>query len=67
MSKSIEFLAALWGELDTVIELFVYLGIAAAMRWIFGITYMQAIGIVFVYFIMSLLRIVVETFKNRIR
>ena len=67
MDNLIGFLKALWGELDSVIELFVYLGIAYGIHYLFGVTYMQSIGIVFVYFVLNLLRIVVEVIRNRNR
>lgn len=67
MNKFLEFLKAIWDEVDSVIELFVYLGIAFAVSEIFKISYLQAIGIVFAYFILNLLRLLVEIFRNRNR
>jgi len=67
MNKFLEFLKTIWDEIDSVIELFVYLGIAFAVSEIFKISYLQAIGIVFVYFILNLLRLLVEIFRNRNR
>lgn len=65
MPNFLSLIKSLWAELDSVIELFVYLAIAFAITKLFGTTYMQAIGIVFLYFIMNLLRIVVEAIKNK--
>jgi hypothetical protein len=65
MNSFVKFLKALWVELDSVIELFIYLGIAYGIHSLFGLTYLQSIGVVFVYFTLNLLRIVVEVIRNR--
>lgn len=65
MNKILAFIKALWTELDSVIELFVYLGIAYGIMKLFNLTYLQSISIVFVYFVLNLLRLLVETFRNR--
>ena len=67
MSKIIDILKAIWTELDSVIELFIYLGIAYVITKAFGLTYIQAIALVFIYFTLSLLRLLVETFRNKNR
>jgi hypothetical protein len=67
MNSLVSFLRAVWSELDSVIELFVYLGIAYGIHVVFGISYMQSIGIVFIYFVLNLLRIVVESIRNKNR
>ena len=67
MYSALEFIKTLWRELDTVIELFVYLTIAYGMHLLFSITFIQAIIIVFAYFLLSILRIIVEIIRNRIR
>ena len=65
MNKILAFIKALWTELDSVIELFVYLGIAYGVMRLFNLTYLQSISIVFIYFILNLLRLLVEAFRNR--
>ena len=67
MSKSLAFFKALWSEVETVVELFVYLGIAYGMHLLFGITYVQAISIVFVYFTLMLARIIVVVIRDRFK
>jgi hypothetical protein len=51
------FFVDLWKELDPVIELFVYLGIAFAISKLTGITFIQGVLIVFGYFVLSVLRL----------
>ena len=65
MSKMEEFLKSLWSELDSVIELFVYLGIAYGIERLFGTTYLQSLSIVFVYFTLNLIRVIVEKYSRR--
>lgn len=65
MVKMLNFLKSLWSELDSVIELFIYLAIAFAMTKVFGITFLQGVSIVFIYFVLNLLRILIETFRNK--
>jgi sorbitol-specific phosphotransferase system component IIC len=65
MNKILAFIKTLWTELDSVIELFVYLGIAYGIMKLFNLTYLQSISIVFIYFVLNLLRLLVETFRNR--
>jgi hypothetical protein len=67
MSNIISILQALWGELDSVIELAVYLGIAYGIQHVFGITFMESLCVVGAYFILNLVRIVVETIRNKYR
>jgi predicted Kef-type K+ transport protein len=67
MSNLFNVVKALWGELDSVIELFVYLGIAYGIQHIFGVTFMHGLGIVFAYFVLNLVRVVVETIRNKSR
>ena len=64
MDKFANFLKALWRELNTIIELFIYLGIAFAIQKLFGLTYLQSISIVFAYFLVNLLRLVVENMRK---
>ena len=64
--KPLEVLKAIWSEINTIVELFIYLSIAFAIEKLFGVTYLEAISIVFIYFIMNIVRIVVETYRNRI-
>ena len=63
MNKVILFLRALWTELSPVVELSIYLGIAYVMQRIFNLTSLQAIVLVYSYFIMCLMRVYIE--KNR--
>lgn len=65
MDSIITILKSLWAELDSVVELFVYLGIAYAISKVFGVRYLHAIGIVFFYFILNLLRVLVEAYTKR--
>lgn len=65
MDNFMAVLKSIWGELDSVIELCVYLGIAYAIQKVFGIRFIHAIGIVFFYFLMNLLRVLVETYSRR--
>lgn len=65
--KFLEFLTAFWKEIEPVFELFVYLGIAKLLSFLFGITFLQGVAVVYVYFILSLSRIVAELMRNRIR
>jgi sorbitol-specific phosphotransferase system component IIC len=65
MNKILAFIKALWTELDSVIELFVYLGIAYGIMKLLNLTYLQSISIVFIYFVLNLLRLLVEAFRNR--
>jgi len=67
MSKFEEFLKTAWKELDSVIELFAYLAIAYGISKLFNLTYLQSIGVVFIYFILNLLRLLVETLVNKNR
>ena len=64
MNKFVNFLKSVWRELSTVIELFVYLGIAFAIQKLFRVTYLQAIAIVFIYFLVNLLRLTVENMRK---
>lgn len=64
MDKLTNFLKALWRELNTIIELFIYLGIAFAIQKLFGLTYLQSISIVFAYFLVNLLRLIVENMRK---
>jgi hypothetical protein len=50
----------IWGELDTVIELFAYLGIAKAISVVFGVSFYLSMVIVLIFFLVCLLRILVE-------
>lgn len=63
LDKIFSFIAGLWKEFDTVIELFVYLGIAFAIQKLFGLTYMQSLVVILVYFLLNILRVIVE--RNR--
>lgn len=62
-----EFLLSLWREVDPVIELFIYLGIAKLISFVFGISYLQGVAIVYTYFLLSLARISAEIIRNRNR
>jgi len=67
MNNVLEFFKSLWSELDSVIELFVYLAIAYGIHKLFDVTYIQSISIVFVYFVLNLLRIIAEVIRNKNR
>lgn len=65
MNSIVEFLKTVWGEIGSVVELFIYLGIAYAISKIFGVRFLHAVSIVFVYFLMNLLRVIVEIHSRR--
>ena len=67
MNSFLTALKSLWSELDPVIELFVYLGIAYGIHRLFGVTYIQSIIIVFAYFLMNIVRVLAETLRNKYR
>jgi predicted Kef-type K+ transport protein len=59
-----KFLTALWKELDPVVELFIYLGIAYGISKLFGVSFLVGVAIVFSYFILSIIRLIVESFRK---
>jgi hypothetical protein len=67
MNKTLEVLKSIWAEIDSIIELFVYLGIAYAIEYLFNIPYLQAVAIVFLYFIMNLCRVYIEILRDKNR
>jgi hypothetical protein len=67
MNKISAFIKSIWTELDSVIELFAYLAIAYGIMRLFNLTYIQSISIVFIYFILNLLRLLVEALRNKYR
>jgi hypothetical protein len=67
MNNILEFINHAYTELSPVLELFLYLIMAYAIHVTIGLTYMQSIGIVFVYFIMCLLRVIVEMIVKKYR
>ena len=64
MNDFIKVLASIWSELDSVIELFVYLMIALGIHRFLGTTFLQGVAIVFSYFILNLFRLLVETYRR---
>ena len=60
LDKFFTTIRGLWKELDTVLELFVYLGIAYAVHRLFGLTYIQSLVVILVYFLLNILRVIVE-------
>jgi len=60
MNKFLETLKTIWSELEPVIELFIYIGIAYLLSSLLGITRLQAIGVVFAYFLLSIIRVYIE-------
>ena len=67
MSKFVEVLKSTWAELEPVIELFAYLTIAKIISYLFSISYLQAITIVYIYFVLNLARIGAEILRNKFR
>lgn len=65
MKNLLDALKNIWAELEPVMELFIYLGIAKLVSFLFGITYLQAIAIVYIYFILSLARIAAEIIRSK--
>jgi hypothetical protein len=67
MNKISSLIKSIWTELDSVIELFAYLAIAYGIMRLFNLTYIQSISIVFIYFVLNLLRLLVEALRNKYR
>ena len=67
MDKFLEVLKNIWSEIDPVVELFVYLGIAKLLSITFGVTFLQAVAIVYVYFVLNLARIGAEILRAKYR
>jgi hypothetical protein len=65
MNNLIEFFKNIWEIIDPVIELSIYVGIAYVISRLFGITYMQSVGIVFGYFLLNVVRIFVEVYRDK--
>jgi len=63
ITEILQFFQSIWKELDTVVELFIYLGIAFAIQKLFGLTYIQSLVVILVYFLVNILRLIVE--RNR--
>lgn len=63
--KIMDTFKAVWTEMETVVELFIYLFIAAAISKLFGLSYLQSVALVFVYFIMNIVRTLVEIYRNK--
>jgi hypothetical protein len=64
LDKIFTFISTLWKEFDTVLELFIYLGIAFAIQKLFGLTYIQALLVILVYFLVNMLRVIVERMRQ---
>lgn len=60
MSSILEVIKTIWKEFESVIELFIYIGIAWLISWALKITALQAVGVVFAYFLISLVRVFIE-------
>lgn len=60
-------ISAICAELDPVIELFIYLGIAYLMTILFGLSFLKGVAVVFAYFLLNLARILVEAIRNKYR
>jgi hypothetical protein len=60
----LKFLKAIWGELDPVVELFIYLGIAYGISKLFSVSFLVGVAIVFSYFILSIIRLIVENYRK---
>jgi prepilin signal peptidase PulO-like enzyme (type II secretory pathway) len=67
MSKFTDVLNTTWSELEPVIELFTYLLIAKLISYMFGVSYLCAITIVYIYFILNLARIGAEILRSKFR
>lgn len=67
MAKLLDILKSIWTELDPVVEMFIYLGIAKLLTIMFGITFLQAITIVYIYFVLNLARIGAEVLRSKYR
>lgn len=63
LDKLFSFIKSFWKEFDPVFELFIYLGIAFSIHKLFGLTYMQSLIVILVYFLLNVLRVIVE--RNR--
>lgn len=62
-----ELLHTILRELDPVVELFIYLFMAKVISLTFDITYLQSVAIVYIYFLLSLARILAEIIRNKNR
>jgi len=67
MSKFVDTIKSTWSEIEPVIELFTYLLIAKLISYMFGISYLWSITIVYVYFILNLARIAAEILRKKFR
>jgi uncharacterized membrane protein YjjP (DUF1212 family) len=61
-----KFLGSFWKEFEPVFELFIYLGIAWSIQKLFGLTYIQALLVILVYFLVNVLRVIVERKRNQL-
>ena len=64
LDKIFSFLLSAWKELDTVFELFIYLGIAYAIQRLFGLTYIQSLTVILIYFLVNILMLIVSRNQN---
>ena len=55
----------IWQTIDPIFELAVYIYIAFLISRLVEITFIQAIVIVFVYFLMNIIRILITILKNK--
>jgi prepilin signal peptidase PulO-like enzyme (type II secretory pathway) len=67
MGKFIDAIKSVWSELEPVIELFTYLIIAKLVSYLFGISYLQSITLVYIYFVLNLARIGAEILRSKFR
>ena len=67
MNNFLSFLKQAYTELSPVLELLLYLIMAYAIHLTVGLTYIQSVGIIFVYFVLCLMRVLVENIVKRNR
>ena len=65
MNKLKQFLETLWEIFEPIIELAIYVTIAFVISKIVNISFMWSMAIVFGYFILNIIRIVIEVIRDK--
>lgn len=65
MIKLLDTIKNIWSEMEPVAELFIYMGIAKLLTVLFGISFLQAVTIVYTYFVLNLARIGAEILRAK--
>ena len=64
MNKLKQFFKTLWDIFDPIVELTVYVTIAFIISKIINISFMKAMVVVFGYFLLNIIRILVELIRD---